>query len=73
MKNADERIGKMLRTYLSRYQEHIHPRNLDMTIFILSRAVESLCHAAVIEQPDFVNNSHFEQEVSNLLLLYLKG
>jgi AcrR family transcriptional regulator len=73
MQKADERIGKMLRAYLSRCREQIHPKNLDMTIFILSRTVESLCHAAVIEQPDFVSNSHFEQEVSKLLLLYLKN
>jgi AcrR family transcriptional regulator len=73
MQKADERIGKMLRAYLSRSQEHIHPQNLDMTVFILSRTVESLCHAAVIERPDFVSNSDFEQEVSSLLLLYLKG
>jgi AcrR family transcriptional regulator len=73
MQKADERIGKMLRAYLSRCQEHIHPQNMDITIFILSRTVESLCHAAVIEHPDFVSNSHFEQEVSRLLLLYLRN
>lgn len=73
MQKADKRIGKMLRAYLSRCQEHIHPQNLDMTIFILSRTVEALCHAAVIEQPTFVSNNYFEQEVSNLLLLYLKS
>jgi AcrR family transcriptional regulator len=73
MQKADERISKMLKAYLSRCQEHIQPQNLDMTVFILSRTVESLCHAAVIEQPELVSNSHFEQEVSNMLLLYLKG
>jgi Tetracyclin repressor-like, C-terminal domain len=65
--------SRMLRAYLTRCQKHIQPQNLDMTIFILSRTVEALCHAAAIEQPDFVNNSHFEQEISSLLLLYLKG
>lgn len=82
MQKADERIGKLLRAYLARWSDYpsgemalprIHPQNLEMTVFILSRTVESLCHAAVIEQPGFVSNSQFEQEVSNLLLLYLKG
>jgi AcrR family transcriptional regulator len=73
MQQADERIGKMLRAYLSRCSAPIHPQNLDMTVFILSRTVESLCHAAVIEQPDLVRTSHFEREVSNLLLLYLQS
>ena len=44
-----------------------------MTVFILSRTIESLCHSAVIEQPDFVSNDQFEQEVANLILLYLIG
>jgi AcrR family transcriptional regulator len=79
MQNADERITDLLRAYLKRWSEspqqrlrqRIHPQNLEMTIFILSRTVEALCHSAVIEHPSFVSNSQFEQEVSNLLLLYL--
>jgi AcrR family transcriptional regulator len=73
IQKADERIGEMLRAYLLQCRDPIHPRNIDMTVFILSRTVESLCHAAVIEQPDLVRTSHFEREVSNLLLLYLQG
>lgn len=73
MQRADERIAELLRTYLTRWRDRIYPQNLDMTVFILSRTVESLCHSAVIEHPSFVSNSQFEQEVSNLLLLYLTG
>jgi AcrR family transcriptional regulator len=79
MQQADERIAELLRVYLSRWhissQEKLHqrtlPQNLEMTIFILSRTVESLCHSAVIEHPNFVSDRQFEQEVSRLLLLYL--
>lgn len=73
MQKADERIAELLRAYLTRWSDCIHPQNLEMTVFILSRTVESLCHSAVIEHPDFVSNSQFEQEVSNLLLSYLVG
>jgi AcrR family transcriptional regulator len=73
MQKADERIAELLRAYLRRWSDRIHPQNLEMTVFILSRTVEALCHAAVIEYPSFVSNSQFEQEVSNLLLLYLTG
>ncbi len=73
MQTADERIAELLRTYLTRWRDRISPQNLDITVFILSRTVESLCHSAVIEHPSFVSNSQFEQEVSNLLLLYLTG
>lgn len=71
MQTEDERIAQLLRAYLTRWRDRIYPQNLEMTVFILSRTVESLCHSAVIEHPVFLNNSQFEQEVSNLLLLYL--
>jgi AcrR family transcriptional regulator len=73
MQKADERIAELLEAYLRQWSERIHPQNLEMTVFILSRTVEALCHSAVIEHPIFVINSQFEQEVSNLLLLYLTG
>lgn len=79
MQKAEERITQLLRVYLlrwsdsphERFRQRIQPQNLEMTIFILSRTVESLCHSAVIEYPNFVSDRQFEQEVSNLLLSYL--
>jgi AcrR family transcriptional regulator len=73
MQQAEERITGLLRAYLERWNDYIYPQNLEMTVFILGRTVESLCHSAVLERPDFVTNSQFEQEVSNLLLSYLKN
>jgi AcrR family transcriptional regulator len=81
MQKADKRITESIWAYLVRWsdsphqrlRQRIHPQNLEMTVFILSRTVESLCHSAVIEHPGFVSNSQFKQEVSNLLLLYLGG
>ncbi len=73
MQNADERIAELLRAYLIRWSDRIYPQNLEMTVFILCRTLESLCHSAAIEHPSFVSDSQFEQEVSNLLLLYLTG
>jgi AcrR family transcriptional regulator len=73
MQNADERIAELLRAYLTRWGDRIRPQNIEMTVFILSRTVESLCHSAVIENPSFVSNSQFGHEVSNLLRLYLTG
>jgi AcrR family transcriptional regulator len=71
MQKADERITILLRAYLERWSDRIQPQNLDLTVFILSRTVDSLCHAAVIEYPNFVDDNQFEQEVANLLLSYL--
>jgi AcrR family transcriptional regulator len=71
MQQADERIAKIVRSYLARWSDSIQPQNLDMTVFILCRTVDALSHAAVIEYPNFVQDSQFEREVSNLLLSYL--
>jgi hypothetical protein len=38
---------------------------------MLSRRVDALCHAAIIEHPNFVNDNQFESEVSRMLLAYL--
>jgi AcrR family transcriptional regulator len=71
MHKADERITELLRAYLDRWRDEIDPQNIELTVFILSRTVDSLCHSAVIEYPNFVRDSQFEREVSNLLLSYL--
>jgi AcrR family transcriptional regulator len=71
MQQADERIAELLRTYLERWRDAIQPQNIDLTVFLVSQTVESLCHSAVIEYPSFVRDSQFEREVSNLLLSYL--
>jgi AcrR family transcriptional regulator len=113
MQQTDDRIAAMLRAYLDRWRDVIHPplgethavderseacrqtetsarfhpplgethaeetsarfhpQNLDLIVFILSRTVESLCHAAVIERSNWAIDSQFEREVSNLLLAYL--
>jgi AcrR family transcriptional regulator len=71
MNRADERIAQLLGAYLHRWQDNISPQNIDLTVFMLSRTVDALCHAAVIEHPNFVSDSQFEREVSHLLLSYL--
>ncbi len=71
MHKADERITELLRAYLERWRDQIQPQNIDLTVFILNRTVDSLCHAAVIEYPNLVSDNQFEREVSNLLLAYL--
>ena len=79
MQKAEGKIVELLRSYLSRWanspnqrlSECVSPKNLDMTVFILSRTVESLCHSAVIEYPNFVGDSRFVREISDLLLSYL--
>jgi AcrR family transcriptional regulator len=67
----DDRITNRLLKYLERWSDRLKPQNLEMTVFIFSHTVESLCHAAVIEEQGYMNNEEFEQEVFRLLLAYL--
>jgi AcrR family transcriptional regulator len=71
MHQTDDRIAKLLQEYLKRWRDRLQPQNIEMTVFILSRTVESLCHSAVIEHPQFMKDGKFEQEVSDLILSYL--
>jgi AcrR family transcriptional regulator len=71
MHQTDDRIAKLLQEYLKRWRDRLKPQNIEMTVFIISRTVESLCHSAVIEHPHFRKDSQFEQEVSDLILSYL--
>lgn len=69
----DGRFADMLMKYLARWSDRLKPQNLEMTAFIFSHTIETLCHAAVIEDQQYMNNSQFEAEVCNLLLSYLIG
>jgi AcrR family transcriptional regulator len=71
MHQTDDRIAELLREYLQRWRDRLKPQSIEMTVFILSRTVESLCHSAVIEHPQVFNNEQFEMEVSKLLISYL--
>ena len=51
----DDRITNMLMKYLERWRDRLKPQNLEMTVFIFSRTVESLCHGAVIEDRQYMN------------------
>jgi AcrR family transcriptional regulator len=73
VKQADEHVAEIIRSYLVRWRDSIQPQNLEMTVLILCRTVDALSHAAVIEYPDFIKDSQFEREVSTLLLSYLSS
>ena len=71
MNQADARIAQLLGVYFHRWRDKISPQNIDLTVFILSQTLYALCHTAVIEHPNFIGGSQFENEVSHLVLSYL--
>jgi AcrR family transcriptional regulator len=70
--SAEAKIITLLREFLEQRRDQTQLQNLELTVFILERTVESLTHAAVIEHPEFLKESQFEAEMTRLLLSYLR-
>jgi AcrR family transcriptional regulator len=68
---ADARMEGMLRSFLEKRRDQIKPENLDLTVFIVGRTIESLTHRAVLDRPELLNDGGLEQEIAMLLLSYL--
>ncbi|MGL5940896.1 MAG: TetR/AcrR family transcriptional regulator [Waterburya sp.] len=71
MQQTDKHIAELLRAYLERWRDRLQSQNIEMTVFIISRTVEALCHSVVIKHPEFMSNNQLEQEVSKLIMSYL--
>jgi AcrR family transcriptional regulator len=75
MQESEERINNLLRSYLERWNcqtdFQIPQENIEIVVFILSRTVESLCHAAAIERPEYASSQQFKEEVIRLLIPYI--
>jgi AcrR family transcriptional regulator len=48
-------------------------RNLDLTVFMVTKMVDALSHAAVLERPKNVSLAHAKEETVRAVLAYLKG
>lgn len=71
--SGEAKIITQLREFLEQRRDQIQLRNLELTVFILERTIESLTHTAVIEHPEFLKESQLEEEITKLLLSYLVG
>jgi AcrR family transcriptional regulator len=72
MRQADDaRMEGMLRSFLEKRCNEVKPENLDLTVFVVGRTIESLTHRAVLDRPELLNNGELEQEITTLLLSYL--
>ncbi|KAB8333796.1 TetR/AcrR family transcriptional regulator [Scytonema tolypothrichoides VB-61278] len=69
---VEKQVTALIRRYLEEKRDQIQPQNLDLAAFILAHTLEALIHAAALGEPAFLVNEQFEQEVTTLLLRYLK-
>jgi AcrR family transcriptional regulator len=68
---AEAQMAGMLRSFLERHQAQLKPDNLDLTVFIIGRTIESLTHHAVLDHPELLHDGKLEREITTLLLTYL--
>ncbi|MHB8419501.1 MAG: TetR/AcrR family transcriptional regulator [Myxococcales bacterium] len=62
----------VVRAYLEGHREKLRPKDLDMAAFVLVHAVDSLTHAVVILKPRYLERESLADEVSELVLRYLR-
>ncbi|MCG8364326.1 MAG: TetR/AcrR family transcriptional regulator [Pseudanabaenales cyanobacterium] len=69
--SAEAKITLLLREFLVQRHDQIQVQNLELSVFILERTIESLVHAAVIDHPEFLQESQLEEEMTRVLLSFL--
>ncbi len=67
----DARIEQMLHTFLALHRDQLRPKNLDITVFIISRTIKSLLYDAIVDRPNLLKNGELEQEIMRMLSSYL--
>lgn len=63
----------LVRAYLEAHKDEIAVEDLDMAAFVTTTSVEALTHVAVLQRPDLLDRPSFAQEVSRLVIRYLRG
>jgi AcrR family transcriptional regulator len=74
LRNVDalqERFGVLVKAYLENRKKELRPKNIDLAVFMLVRAVEAVAHAAVLEKPDLLIDGELADELAEMVLRYL--
>jgi AcrR family transcriptional regulator len=74
LRNVDalqERFGVLVKAYLENRKKELRPKNIDLAVFILVRAVEAVAHAAVLEKPELLVDGEMADELAQMVLRYL--
>ena len=69
--SAEAKITLLLREFLVQRHDQIQIQYLELSVFILEQTIESLVHAAMIDLPEFLQESQLEEEMTRLLLSFL--
>lgn len=62
----------MLTTYLAQRRDELRDLDYNLAAFLIVQAVESITHAAVIDQPELLEREDLVDEVTELVVRYLR-
>ncbi|EPX56222.1 Transcriptional regulator, TetR family [Cystobacter fuscus DSM 2262] len=72
VQEIEARVEFLVQGVLSQNLEFERPRNLGMVVFIIIRALRSAVWAAVVERPELIGTPELVEELSALVLGYLR-
>jgi len=67
-----ERFGVLVKAYLENRKKELRPKNIDLAVFMLVRAVEAVAHAAVLENPSLLVDGELASELAEMVLRYVR-
>lgn len=67
----DARLEQMLYSFLALHRDQLRPKNLDITVFIISHTIKALLYDAIADRPNLLKNGELEQEIMSMLSSYL--
>jgi AcrR family transcriptional regulator len=72
IEELERRLESLIRTRLSRVAKALRPRNLDLAVFLLTRALRGTIWATVIERPETMDEPELVEELYALVIGYLR-
>lgn len=72
VQQIEARVESLVQIVLAQNLEFEHPRNLGLVVFVIIRALRSAVWATVVERPELMGTPEFVEELSALILGYLR-
>lgn len=72
VQEIETRVESLVQIVLAQNLEFERPRNLGLVVFIIIRALRSAVWAAVVERPELIGTPELVEELSALILGYLR-
>jgi AcrR family transcriptional regulator len=63
---------RLLASYMELHRDELEVTDMSVSAYVLVQSVEALCHHAVMEREDLLNNGKLEEQIVRLVVGYLK-